>query len=87
MKNKSEKKFYNENDFSAIFETDAAYMNELGFTVYGKFPQNKNEVAITKYHFNVFKTYGFEYGEQKIDASAIVDEDAFLAKNPYFDLY
>lgn len=59
--------------------TDAE-IAEYGFAVEGKMPTADNEIAITKWHYEHFATYGYKNGSSEYESSELQDMDAFLDK-------
>lgn len=60
-----------------------AEIADYGFGVKGKMPTENDEIAITKWHYEHFATYGYrQYGTNiHYEASELQDMDTFLNKN------
>lgn len=55
-------------------------LSELGFTIVGNLPTNDNEIAITDYIFEHFKTYGYNDNIETINASNINNPNDIIGK-------
>lgn len=75
---------YYSQGISGFLEADEAYVNSLGFTVYGKMPTEVDEVALSSHYYELYKENGYKNGEKSIKPEECVTQNAFLSKEPTF---
>ncbi|HEY8424085.1 MAG TPA: ABC transporter ATP-binding protein/permease [Clostridia bacterium] len=75
---------YERIEMSGFFEITQNDINALGFSCTGELPQQDNQIAISEYIFNCFKTCGYSYQGLEIKAEDIRTAEDFLNKKPKF---
>ena len=72
--------------YGGIIELTEQEIKDLGFTIIGEMPKNKNEIAITNYIFEHFKAYGFKSGNDdnflELKSDDITSIESFLENKP-----
>ena len=69
-----------------VLESNAQDVQNNGFTLYGKYPENNEEIAITEYTYRTFKQFGYRTSDnsesyEKGDTK-LATPDNFLATHP-----
>lgn len=57
--------------FSGLAEFTRNELSTMGFTITGNMPTNDNEIAITKYVFEHFQTFGYKLNGTEVEANNI----------------
>ncbi|NLC16478.1 MAG: ABC transporter ATP-binding protein, partial [Clostridiales bacterium] len=74
---------FGEISLSGFYEITQDDVNDLSYTYTGTLPDNHNEIAISQYVFNLFKTCGYNNNRGLIiKAEEITSIESFLNKNP-----
>lgn len=52
--------------FTGSVELTETFVTQMGYTLYGEYPKNENEMVISLHMFNNFKTFGYDDGGKVI---------------------
>lgn len=77
---------YYKNSLNGFVEFSESDVQNLGYSVNGRLPQNYDEIAISRYVYEMFTIGGYRFDEQVVNVAKIPTEADFLALEPKVEL-